>query len=171
MYIRVSLHVSIAVHRCDDRTLSCYTRSPRPSSFYYYMLIVHLASGYSRLPVSFRQKITKPRTCKSHTRNSKTFTSYVYFNHFLAYRVVLQNTEKEANFVPRSGDRRTKTKNLSASELCSGLVIAIPSHFESSGISGLFCQISGNSGIFPGISLYSIILFQNCRRPAKDRRF
>jgi len=50
-------------------------------------------------------------------------------------------------------------------------VIAIPSHFESSGISGLFCQISGNSGIFPGISLYSIILFQNCRRPAKDRRF
>ena len=41
------------------------------------------------------------------------------------------------------------------------LEIAIPSHFESSGIAGLLCQISGNSGIFSGISLYSINLFQN----------
>ena len=39
----------------------------------------------------------------------------------------------------------------------SQIEIAIPSHFESSGISGLLCQISGNSGIF----LYSINLFQN----------
>jgi len=44
---------------------------------------------------------------------------------------------------------------------CPRLEIAIPSHFESSGISGLLCQIFGNSGIFSGISLYSINLFQN----------
>jgi hypothetical protein len=37
----------------------------------------------------------------------------------------------------------------------------MPNHFESSGISELLCQISGNSGIFSGISLYSIIFFQN----------
>lgn len=41
------------------------------------------------------------------------------------------------------------------------LVIAIPSHFESSGISGILCRISGNSGIFSGISFHPINLFQN----------
>ena len=40
------------------------------------------------------------------------------------------------------------------------LEIAIPSHFESSGISGLLCQISGNSGIFPEFLCTQLICFK-----------
>jgi hypothetical protein len=38
--------------------------------------------------------------------------------------------------------------------------IAIPNHFESSGISGLLCQISGNSGIFPEFLCTQLICFK-----------
>jgi hypothetical protein len=80
------------------------------------------------------------------------------FDNRMAYCFALYITAAEAIRI-----QLTDVKNPSSIFVmnANAVGIAIPDHFESSGISGLLCQISGNSGIFSGISLYSINLFQN----------